>query len=262
MIPNPAQYLLRFDDLCPTQGREQWLRCLSLIEEFGIRPILAVVPDNHDPQLAVEPTNLEFWPQMQVLESAGASIALHGYHHLCRSSGRSLLPLHTQTEFSGVPESVQRDWIRAGLGILRGHGLNPKLWVAPRHGFDRATLRALRCEGIKVLSDGFARTPFVRGGMIWIPQQLWAPVFKRSGLWTICLHPYSLSRADLLLLRNFLERHSSQFTSVDRVLAELQPERLNLNERAYELLALLRVRASRLKKRMTRVQRHARTAKR
>ena len=69
-----------------------------------------------------------------------------------------------------------------GSKTLRTYGLNPKLWVAPRHGFDRNTLRALQQEGIGYLSDGFARIPFRRGGITWIPQQLWEPVRKSSGL--------------------------------------------------------------------------------
>ena len=36
MIPSPAQYLLRFDDLCPTVFRPRWQRFLPLIEEFEL----------------------------------------------------------------------------------------------------------------------------------------------------------------------------------------------------------------------------------
>jgi hypothetical protein len=252
MIPTPAQYLLRFDDLCPTHDIARWQACLALVQDFGVRPILAVVPDNCDPQLAVSPPDPDFWPRMRALEAAGAAIALHGYRHLCQSAGRSLLLLHSRTEFAGVPEPEQSQWIRAGLSILRGHGLHPQLWVAPRHGFDRATLRALRSQGIGALSDGFARIPFVRGGLIWIPQQLWGPVEKPKGLWTICIHANSASDRQLEDLRNFLASHAQQFTSVDRALAEFPPASLNPIERAYESLALGRIRASRLGKRLAR----------
>ena len=65
--------------------------------------------------------------------------------------------------FGGLlPEESQRERIREGLEILRGKGLHPKVFVAPRHGFDRTTLHALRKEGIRVISDGFARIPFTR----------------------------------------------------------------------------------------------------
>jgi predicted deacetylase len=178
VIPSPAQYLLRFDDLCPTVSYPRWQRFLPLIEEFGLRPILAVIPDNQDRELILSPPDPEFWARMRAMEAAGATIALHGYRHLCQSQGKSLLPLHRHSEFAGVEEETQGEWIREGLGILRGQGLHPGIFVAPRHGFDQATLRALSQEGIQLLSDGFARLPFTRGGLTWIPQQLWAPVAK------------------------------------------------------------------------------------
>jgi len=244
MIPKPAQYLLRFDDLCPTMAHDRWQRFLLLIEEFRLRPILAVIPDNQDPELNLSPPDPEFWARMREMEAAGATIALHGFHHYCVSRGKSLLPLHHHTEFSGVPEEVQREWIREGLGILRGHGLNPKIFVAPRHGFDNATLRALGNEGIQAISDGFARVPFVRSGITWIPQQLWRPVEKSKGLWTICVHSNFANAGEVARLHAFLSEHAAQFTSVERVLAELSPARLSLNERRHETLALWRTRTA------------------
>ncbi len=252
IVPRPAQYLLRCDDLCPTVSAGRWRQLQALIAEFGIRPILAVVPDNRDPDLQLAPPDPDFWACMRVMEAGGAAIALHGYQHLCSSAGRSLVPLHGWSEFAGVAAATQREWIRDGLGILRSHGLNPRLWVAPRHGFDDRTLEALRAEGISLLSDGFARVPFTRGGLTWIPQQLWTPVEKAKGLWTICVHVGTAGDAELEELRAFLSRHSGQFTSVDRVLAELQPARLSLGESAYAQFALRRVQVSRLRKRLGR----------
>jgi|SRR5208282_397869 len=250
MIPRPAQYLLRFDDLCPTVSRELWQRFQPLLEEFGIRPILAVVPDNQDHQLAHSQPNPEFWTQMRSMEAAGAAIGLHGYRHICNRKGLSLVPVNRESEFAGVPEEIQREWIRTGLQILRGHGLNPQIWVAPRHGFDLATLRVLREEGIGLLSDGFALRPFTRNGLTWIPQQLWAPEVKAEGLWTICLHTNTTPDALVRQLRSFLGKHAAQFTSVDRVVAEMPPSDLSLAERVYGAIALHRVRARRSRKRM------------
>jgi predicted deacetylase len=192
----------------------------------------------------------EFLERMRALEASGAMIALHGYRHLCRSWGKSLLKLHKRSEFAGVDEDTQQQWIHTGLGFLRGHGLNPRVWVAPRHGFDASTLRALRKEGIGVLSDGFARIPFTRGGITWIPQQLWAPVEKAKGLWTICIHANTARTSLIDQLHSFLRRHAGQFTSVDRVLAEFQPAKLDGIERVYERLALWRAQASHTRKRM------------
>lgn len=252
MVPKPAQYLLRFDDLCPTISRARWERFLPLIEQFGLRPILAIVPDNLDSDLDRAAPDPDFWPRMRALEAAGAAIALHGYQHLCRSRGHSMIPLHRHTEFAGVDLETQVEWIEAGLTILRNEGLNPRVWVAPRHGFDLNTLRALRREGISVLSDGFARVPFTRGGLTWIPQQLWAPVEKSEGLWTICVHTNTAHALLVDQLETFLRSHAAQFTSVDRVLAEMKPGPLSLGERMWEMIATWRVKVSRSRKRTRR----------
>jgi len=250
MIAAPARYLVRFDDLCPTMDGARWARWREPIAEFGLRPILAVVPENRDLELEVSPPDPAFWSEMREMESAGATIGLHGYRHLCESSGRSALGLHRRSEFAGVPEKTQRGWIAAGLEILRGHGLNPRIFVAPRHGFDMNTLRALRAEGIPLLSDGFARRPFSRNGVTWIPQQLWGPLDKPRGAWTICVHPNTASEEEFLRLRAFLRERPAQFSSVDRLLKEFPPTTLTLPERVYSCVARWRVKASRTRARM------------
>ncbi len=231
MPRDAAQYLLRIDDLCPTVSAEGWARLQAVVEEFSLKPILAVVPNNRDTELNASPPDPMFWDRIKALEAAGAAIALHGYRHLCVNRGRSLIHLNRTSEFAGVPAETQRAWIAEGLRILRGHGLNPTIWVAPRHGFDAATIGALLKEGISILSDGFASRPFLRHGITWIPQQLWAPLEKSSGLWTICLHPNTAGNRQVAALRSFLAAHVSQFTSVDRLLSRFQPATLTLAER-------------------------------
>ena len=253
MIPSPARYLLRLDDLCPTIHRERWLRFRELICEFRLRPILAVIPANSDPALELSPPDGDFWNQLRALESSGAVIGLHGYRHICASRGRSLLRLHRSSEFAGVDAGLQRTWIYEGLSILRNHGLNPTVFVAPRHGFDANTLWSLRAEGISVISDGFARVPFLRDGIVWIPQQFWAPVTKTTGIWTICIHPNTISDSEIDRLRAFLRAHFAQFSSLDHLLADFPPRPLSLAESAYVSVALWRVKTSRMRKRLLRI---------
>jgi predicted deacetylase len=250
MALSPAQYLIRFDDLCPTMLSDPWERFVSLVTRYGVTPILAVVPDNQDPALKLQPPDLEFWNRMRSYQAAGFTIAMHGYRHLCTSRGKSLLGLHEETEFAGVNEPQQREWIRSGLEILRENGINPRLFVAPRHGFDHCTLRALAGEGLGILSDGFARRPFTRHEVIWIPQQLWEPVRKSTGLWTICIHTNTATHTLEDKLERFLAENAKQFTSFDNVVTDKSLNNLRWNERLAESLANLRVRISRAKTRM------------
>ena len=150
---------------------------------------------------------------------------------------------------------MQRQWIRRGLEILRGHKLIPKLWVAPRHGFDAATLRALGKEGIDFISDGFARTVAIRGGVRWIPQQLWEPALRSEGLWTICIHTNTASDSMVRTLRDFLGAHKAQFTSFDRVVSEHPAAELEWSERLYAWASRSRFRiTSRLRRLCRRIK--------
>jgi Uncharacterized protein conserved in bacteria (DUF2334) len=243
----PAQYLLRFDDLCPAMDRARWRRFAALIARFDLKPILAVVPDNRDQELVLETDDPGFWSEMRLLEAAGAAIGLHGFQHLCRASGRSLVPLHDRTEFAGVSRELQREWIRAGKTILLLHGLHPRIWVAPRHGFDAVTLDVLREEEIELVSDGFAARPFRSGGLTWIPQQIWGPVVKESGLWTICVHANSAPDEAVNELEDFLERFAAQFTSVDQVLEEWPIADRSVGDWIFHARSMTRLRLAKLR---------------
>src|ERR1700723_3192850 len=183
--------------------------------------MISVLPSMSDAGSGLRPLsrNLEFTPFLLLcrttrMPNCGARRPILPSGHRC---GKSILPFHSRTEFSGRPMEQQREMLRSGLRMLRVEGLNPRLWVAPRHGFDWNTLAALRKEGIEYLSDGIARRPFLRGGVVWIPQQIWAPVERNNGLWTICLHPTTTTRSVAQELRVFLSRHAVRFTSFDRV---------------------------------------------
>lgn len=245
-----ARYLLRFDDLCPTMNKAAWERFVPLLRRFELQPILAVIPDNQDSQFQVEPSDPGFWEEMHSLEADGATIGLHGYQHLCNSPNRlaprNLMPLHGETEFAGAPKDFQRKWIREGLAILRERGLRPRIWVAPRHGFDGVTLGILREEGVDLVSDGLASRPFKWRGLTWIPQQLWQPVAKEAGLWTICIHPDSANDGLVEALEVFLHRFGSRFTSVDHVLASWPIEERSLGDRLFHARKIMRRRVSRL----------------
>jgi hypothetical protein len=225
-------------------------RFLSILARHGVSPILAVVPDNQDPNLNLQPFDPEFWHRMRSLQAAGAAIAMHGYCHLCTSRGKPLLKLHKETEFAGVHLATQQQWIRSGLAILSAQRLHPRLFVAPRHGFDHNTLRALAAEGLGALSDGFARRPFTHEKILWIPQQLWEPVAQKTGLWTICIHTNTASPRLEEKLDSFLAQNARQFTTFDKV-ANAPSGPLRLSEQIRSDLACLRIRIARVRSRRT-----------
>ena len=47
-------YLIRFDDICPTMNWVIWTEIDEILTTEGIKPILAVIPDNRNPVLFIE----------------------------------------------------------------------------------------------------------------------------------------------------------------------------------------------------------------
>jgi predicted deacetylase len=242
-----GHYLIRFDDICPTMNHAKWARLEALMERYGIKPIAAIVPDNRDPELQVCAPDPNFWQRMNELQSRGWTIALHGYEHQCSALGRSLVPLHDTSEFAGAPADEQRRKIEAGVRILHSHGLKPSTWVAPRHGFDAVTVSILREFGVRIISDGLSPYPSLRGGTLWIPQQLWRTGFPRkSGVWTICVHGNEFTESDFAALEYFLRGHHREFLSVDQVQQRYGNRRHSFVDGLFESYQLARLRGRRL----------------
>ena len=74
-----ANYLVRFDDICPTMNWEAWEQVENVLVSEGIRPMLAVVPDNRDENLEFGQENEHFWSKVRDWQKMGWSIAVHGY---------------------------------------------------------------------------------------------------------------------------------------------------------------------------------------
>ncbi|NNM67697.1 MAG: DUF2334 domain-containing protein, partial [Spirochaetales bacterium] len=212
-------YILRMDDACPWMDHKSWDRLEAIFDKYNVKPVVAVVPQCEDPELKVAEEDPEFWNKVLRWQSKGWTIALHGCNHVYIGKSRGLVPLNARTEFAGVAEETQRLKIREGYRALRERGVNPSVWIAPAHTFDKTTLRVLQEETrIRVVSDGLSQRPFQRYQMTWVPQQLWWPRPVPPGVWTVCLHPSSMSPDMPGRLEAFLEKFSSQCVPLETVL--------------------------------------------
>lgn len=203
----PARYILRLDDACETYRREVWLKLEEVLDRYDIKPIVGVIPKNIDPALKFGAPDPEFWDRVRNWQKKGWIIAMHGYRHDLRNSGKqgSLVPIQPLTEFAGFPAENQREKIRLAWGIFRREQVKPTMWMAPAHSFDRITLDILREEtDIRMITDGLGVLPYQEHGFTWLPQQSWSLRTRSFGVWTTCLHPNSMDDADLKRLEDAL----------------------------------------------------------
>lgn len=217
------QYLLRFDDICPTMNWRVWDAVEAILRQNQLSPILAIVPDNSDPVLRVAPPNPEFWARARGWQQAGWSIAMHGYRHVYVTKRRGLVGRRALSEFAGLSAREQRLKLARGRERLRQEGVTADIWIAPGHTFDAVTVSLLPEFGIGAISDGFGRWPYVDAQQLfWIPQQLSYLRPVPSGVWTACHHFNQWGQRDITEFGGRIARYHSSITSVARVASEFR----------------------------------------
>ena len=237
-----AQYLVRFDDICPTMNWAIWDRVEPLLDRYGVKPIVAIVPDNRDPKLAVSEARADFWERARSWQTRGWAIGLHGYQHLYSNPSGGIINIHAGGEFAGHSAAEQRAKLAAGMEIFRAQSLVPRVWVAPGHAFDETTVNLLPELGISAVSDGFYWRGVERAGRPWIPQQLWRFRPMPLGLWTVCFHVNSWKDATVQRFDQALARFAASIVTVDEALARGSPP-VSLMDRAFASIYGMAVRA-------------------
>jgi peptidoglycan/xylan/chitin deacetylase (PgdA/CDA1 family) len=238
-----TDYLLRFDDLCPTMNWQIWDQIEEALVIRAIRPILAVVPENRDPLLMVDDPRDDFWDRAREWQARGWTIGMHGYQHVNLTRERGVVGLNARSEFAGLSEASQRERLSAGLSIMNRHRLEPQVWVAPNHSFDEHTVTTLRDLGLRVISDGLWMRPFRdRMQVTWVPHQIWR--FRRMppGTWTVGIHHNGWTSE---LLGNFirdLDAYGERIRDLPSVVESFAARRKSIGDEVASrtMLALIR----------------------
>ncbi len=182
--------IFRFDDIHPLMNKDSFEFILSLSNICAKSIMLCVIPNNKDKSLINSNSPIpDFWEKLVLIESKGVTIGLHGLEHNLKLCKTSLLSVSKQSEYTGLEYSNQKLMLKKGLSILESRGLTPKFFAAPAHGFDKATLKALKDINFKNISDGFYRNVCIKKGLTWIPLKTWNPKTRFIGNFnTVCIH--------------------------------------------------------------------------
>jgi predicted deacetylase len=215
-------YLVRFDDLCPTTNWRVWSEIEATVCQYGVCPIVAVVPDNRDPKLMVDAPLPDFWERVRRWQSLGWAIGLHGHQHHYTTNKAGLMRLAKRSEFAGLPRKTQEEKVHNGLDVFADHGVRADVWVAPSHSFDETTVDVLAAAGVRVISDGLWPWPHTdRRGVTWVPQQVWSELRRRPpGVWTVCYHHNHWTDDALARFAQTLGQYHDRITTLDAVVRE------------------------------------------
>jgi len=191
--------LIRLDDFTPNRNRERWREVGAILDDLGVKPLVAVVPE--DRYFGSAPTTVDFWDSVREMQAKGWSIGLHGETHLVKpipAGTRHEISFATKSEFVGLTLQAQLEKLQRAWTIFLTNGVRPVAFVAPNHGFDRHTVDALRRHGeMRLLSDGVSLRPFNEGGLCWLPQVDWRIPRIPLGFRTACLHPSTMSAKEI-----------------------------------------------------------------
>ena len=227
-----AKYLLRFDDVCPGMNWTVWREVESVLHANGVRPLVAIVPDNRDAHLNVAPARADFWEQARRWQSQGWTMGLHGYQHVYITTEPGIIGRHRYSEFAGLGRGRQLGKIRSATAIFAEQSVEPRVWVAPAHSFDEVTLEVLAECGIRRISDGYSVLPHVNArGLLWIPQQLGR--FRRmpAGVWTVCCHINAWTPEKVRQFGQDVERFGERIAGFEEIAAEYARRRPGLADR-------------------------------
>ena len=203
-------YFIRLDDACPKRDIQKWNQIEALLDKYHIKPLVGVIPDCKDPQMAHYPEDSDFWTRrIQSWQTKGWILAMHSFEHCYSTQEGGINPVNKRSEFAGLSYEEQVRKISRGYALLKQHGLHPQIFFALAHTFDRNTLKALKAEtDIRFISDTPANDAYVQDGFTFIPQQAGAVRPLPFKVVTFCYHPNAMKSADFKKLENFIKTHT------------------------------------------------------
>lgn len=227
-------YIIRLDDACEKRDIEKWNRMEKLLDKYGIKPLVGIIPHCEDPMMEKYETDTDFWGRVDSWAAKGWAIAMHGYNHVYGTECGGINPVNKRSEFAGEPLSVQKNKITKGVAIMRGHGIDPQVFFAPSHTFDENTLIVLKeCSNIHVISDTIANDVYTKDGFTFVPQQSGSVRSLPFKTVTFCYHPNAMYDKLFSELEVFIQQRQNEFMTfplastnrslglVDRILERL-----------------------------------------
>ena len=65
------KYLIRLDDACPTMDAAKWQRMFDILNQYGIRPMVGIIPQNKDPKQEIDKEDSKFWEKVDEWKAKG-----------------------------------------------------------------------------------------------------------------------------------------------------------------------------------------------
>ncbi len=203
------QFVIRLDDACEKMDVDKWWKMECLLDKYSIKPLVGLIPECLDNDMSEFEYNPDFYSKVvKRWKDKKWTFALHGLHHTKNTSCGGLNPINQKSEFAGLSLQVQEQMISKAINLFYEKNLNPSVFFAPFHTFDKNTLLALKkCTNIRIISDTIASKPYKKYGFTFVPQQSGHACNALVKLATFCFHPNIMQDEDFEKLDLFLKNH-------------------------------------------------------
>ena len=220
---------VRLDDITPDMDWDKFYEFKAILDMYGIRPLIGVVPENQDKNLRLNPPKEGFWDYIRQLQEQGWIVAMHGLNHVYDSAKGGIFPLNHFSEFAGHSLDVQMEKIRRGKEILQENGIETDFFMAPAHTYDENTLKALVENGFKNITDGFGEYPYQWMKLMFYPIsfRMSDSLKKDGGYTTMVVHTNTID--DMEYYKKMFAKHQDQFVSYSDYM-KIMPEARNKSD--------------------------------
>ena len=223
-INNNTGILIRIDDVCENMNWNLMSKLESLFDDYSIKPVLGVIPNNRDEDFLSFPRNDNFWDQVRKWQVKGWGIVQHGdthiYDRLC-SKKSDYFEYGGGSEFFGHPLNVQEKRIKNGLEKFKREKINIRSFFAPNQTYDENTFIALKNCGINEVIDGYGLMPYTEKNVKFIPQLFEKVVLLPFGIQSTKLHLHVWDENDYKKFENFIKINSKKIITYDQALNKI-----------------------------------------
>ena len=223
-INNNTGILIRIDDVCENMNWNLMSKLESLFDNYSIKPVLGVIPNNRDEDFLSFPRNDNFWDQVRKWQVKGWEIVQHGdthiYDRLC-SKKSDYFEYGGGSEFFGHPLDVQEKRIKNGLEKFKREKINIRSFFAPNQTYDENTFIALKNCGINEVIDGYGLMPYTEKNVKFIPQLFEKVVLLPFGIQSTKLHLHVWDENDYKKFENFIKINSKKIITYDQALNKI-----------------------------------------
>tara|TARA_B100000131_G_scaffold28887_1_gene27135 strand:- start:754 stop:1503 length:750 start_codon:yes stop_codon:yes gene_type:complete len=203
---NYSGLIIRFDDISENMKWEFMEQCEVLFDEYNIKPVLGIIPNNQDNELKKYPKKENFWQIVKRWQSKGWTIAMHGYSHVYDNETykKDFFGYGGKSEFFGHSLEEQKKRLKKGIEIFKENDIDIKIFFAPNHTYDENTFIALKQFGIKEVIDGYGLLPYTYKEIQFIPQLFYKTIMLPFGVQSTQLHINYWSEKDFLKFKKFI----------------------------------------------------------